>query len=238
MRKRLTELARRLDLDSPNALAARVRSERESMYGLLADTLSTNHTTFFREPIVLERIPRDIMSSLPRRVDRHRIWSAASSTGEEAYSVAMLLAEHLGADRAQQEYAILGTDLVQRVVQQAERGRYSRAVVKGMSEDRKLKWFSKKGSDAFEVSAELKRMCTFRRLNLVNDNWPFNQKFSIILCRNVLYYFDKQTQTKILQGLYRVCEPGGWLLTSVSESLREIESKWVTLSTGIHRKGK
>ena len=206
------------------------------MAAVIAETFATHHTGFFREMIVLERLVGDIIPSFGRSLEKRRIWSAASSTGEEAYSVAMLLAEKFGASQAASGFSILGTDLVQKVVSTAERGVYGTGPMKAVSAKRRQEWFEPSRDGRHVVNQDLRRICTFRRLNLVKTPWPFNKQFSIILCRNVLYYFDKTTQARILKNLYEACEPGGWLLTSVSESLHEFKTPWETHASGVHRK--
>ena len=236
IRKRMLGLARKQSLDSLTALLTKFKSNQEQYCALLADALSTNHTAFFRESVVLRRIPAEIIASFGRGSDRHRIWSAASSTGEEAYSVAILLAEAVGIEVAKEQFSVLGTDLVRRVVDLAEVGEYPASVMKGVSPERQQRWFKQTRSDRQQVDDNIRKMCTFRQLNLIERSWPFTRQFSVILCRNVLYYFDRQTQTQILSRMYRVCEPGGWLLTSVSETLHDVERYWHTLSPGVHRK--
>lgn len=236
MRRRLEGLAHRWGLGSWVEVLRRLEADDVDLSAAVAETVATHHTGFFREPMVLGRIERDVLPSLPRTRERRRVWSAASSTGEEAYSVAILLAELLGPLEAEQGFAILGTDLVHKVVRGAERGEYGPAAMKAVSPARRARWFEPLGSGRFRVRPEIRALCTFRRLNLVHEPWPFRQKFSIILCRNVLYYFDKPTRARVLDRMYECCEPGGWLLTSVSESLHELGSRWETVSSGVHRR--
>ncbi|MEO1336687.1 MAG: protein-glutamate O-methyltransferase CheR [Myxococcota bacterium] len=234
IRKRLLEAGRRLNLP-PAALLRRLNTDSAWACGLLADVLSTNHTSFFREPTVLRRISTDILSSLDAG-RQARIWSAAASTGQEAYSVAILLAETVGAKAARERFAILGTDLVRRVVTVAEQGRYGPADITNVDLERRARWFHQHSSQVYEVNDAIKDLCTFRTLNLVAPKWPFSRKFSVILCRNVLYYLQSQTQKQILERIYEVCAPGGWLLTSVSESIQDLSTPWLTLEPGVHRK--
>ena len=236
LRKRVLDLTRRLSLGSPAALVSKLTAEKDRYTPMLADTLSTNHTGFFRELSVLERIPGEIYSGLGRRCERTRIWSAASSTGQEAYSVAIMLAELIGLKEAQEQISILGTDLVRRVADFADAGKYPRAAMRDVSPQRQVQWFKQVGPSHFQVRDEVRAICTFRQLNLIEDRWPFSKKFSVILCRNVLYYFDAPTQARILARMHRVCEPNGWLLTGVSETLHDVEKYWRTLSPGVHLK--
>lgn len=238
LRRRIQGLVDRRKMVSTGALLTELQKDPEGWAATIAETFATHHTGFFREVIVLDRITEEIIPSFERSLEKRRIWSAASSTGEEAYSVAMLLAEKFGPAQAAANYSILGTDLVQKVVGTAERGVYGAGPMKAVSSDRKLSWFETTRDGQHAVNQDLRRLCMFRRLNLMKTPWPFKQKFSIILCRNVLYYFDKPNQERILNRLFDVCEPGGWLLTSVSESLHESRSPWKTLASGVHHKPK
>lgn len=236
VRRRLEGLAARLGERSPAGLLDRLSANEALLGGLMAETVATNHTGFFRESNVLEHICGEIVPQLGRRRERIRIWSAAGSTGEEAYSVAMLLAEHHGTREAKALYTILATDLVQNVVARAEAAEYSRETLQSVSSARRLEWFQPKGADRFLVKTEIREMCTFRRLNLISEPWPFKKTFSIVLCRNVLYYFDKPVQRRIVERIHRQLEPDGWLLTSVSENLQEFGSDFQHLGTGLYRR--
>ncbi|MEL6186433.1 MAG: protein-glutamate O-methyltransferase CheR, partial [Myxococcota bacterium] len=238
LRRRIQGLVDRRSLGSTANLLTELQKDPEAWAATIAETFATHHTGFFREVIVLDRITSECIPSFGRSLEKRRIWSAASSTGEEAYSVAMLLAEKYGAGQAAANFSILGTDLVQKVVGVAERGVYGGGPMKAVSAERRQKWFERTRDGRFGVNQELRNLTTFRRLNLMKSPWPFKKQFSIILCRNVLYYFDKPNQERILNRLYEACEPGGWLLTSVSESLHESRSNWKTLASGVHHKAK
>jgi len=236
VRRRIRGLAERMGYETPGALLERLSKDPSQLSKALAETVATHHTGFFRESMVLDRIVREIVPTLGAGRERHRVWSAASSTGEELHSVAIILAEHLGFEEARSRFALLGTDLVQKVVRTAERGEYGGASMRTVSPERRTRWFDPMGQGRFRVGPDIRSMVTFRRLNLVKENWPFQHRFSVILCRNVLYYFDKPVRARIVKKLYDACEPGGWLLTSVSENLHELGSRWQSVSSGVHRK--
>ena len=235
LRKKLVGTAEKLGLDSPKALLSMLRTDADYTLGVLAEELTTNHTSFFREPSVLGRISTDILPSLSPDGE-HRIWCAASSTGQEPYSVAVLLADALSGAGARQRFSILATDLVRSVVATAEAGRYSAEAMRSVSPEQRARWFIERGGGSCEVGPDLRRMVTFRCMNLIAERWPFSRLFSLILCRNVLYYFDHATQRSLLMRMFDACEKGGWLLTSVSESLQQLNTPWKTLGPGVHRK--
>ena len=216
----MAELAERLEHGADNALQLAV------LHGA-----STNHTYFYREPQVLEFFAQVIVPTLPRDA---RLWSAAASSGDEAYSVAMLACEALGADAA--ALAILGTDISAVMIEAAERGVYPAARVEALPPALRERYLQPCGDGQWRVRKALRAMCTFRRLNLKAAPLPFKRNFHVVFCRNVLYYFDRAQQRATVEAIFDVTEPGGWLLTSVTEPLRDLDTRWVQVQGGIYRK--
>ncbi|MBT3307881.1 MAG: protein-glutamate O-methyltransferase CheR [Gammaproteobacteria bacterium] len=235
--KRLQSLCLQKGIVSLQALAEGVLNN--SIPGIrkdVAHTASTNHTYFFREPTVLDFFRKEIIPALPRG-ERWRIWSAAASSGEESYTLAMILAETLGGvDQARSQAAILGTDLSENVIQQAEHGVYHQRRMEGIDAQLQRRYFTQVGLGNWRIDPEIKKMAIFRRLNLKSRPWPFSRHFDVVLCRNVLYYFDEPHQRDVLNSIYQVTRPGGWLLTSVTESIRELDTAWQMVDIGIYRK--
>ncbi len=235
--KRLQSLCQRLELQSLQQLAEALRDG--SIPGIrkeVAHAASTNHTYFFREPEVLEFFQQRIVPSLPP-AERWRIWSAAASSGEELYTLAIILAESLGGvEAARSRVAILGTDISETVIRQAEHGVYNERRMDGLDERLRDRYFSRVGLGNWRVDRELQKMAIFRRLNLKSRPWPFSRHFDVVFCRNVLYYFDAEHQTDVLNSIYQVTRPGGWLVTSVTESIRDLATPWKMITSGIYRK--
>ena len=163
-----------------------------------------------------------------------RVWSAACSTGQEPYSLSILAHEIYGA-RCRQEIAILATDISSRAINKATSGIYGSNAMSSVSTDRQRLFFTE-SADGYEISASIKDLCTFRRLNLTVGSWPFKRQFHAVYCRNVLYYFDRDQQVRIVQRIHRHVVPGGWLFTSVTETLRDLDTSWAYLQPGIYRK--
>lgn len=197
-----------------------------------AEAMSTNYTYFFREPESFDFVQRSIFE--PARAPL-RIWCAAASSGDEPYSLAMLAREHFGAS-ADHMVRTLGTDLSERQLKSAELGVYPVHQLAQLGAPRLQRWMRAVGLSQFEVADELKKMCTFRRLNLTSETWPFEQKFHVIFLRNVLYYFDPPLRLQILERCYDVTEPGGWLVTSLTEPLIDIKTRWKQVGSAIHWK--
>ncbi len=235
LQSRLQQVVDRLGLNCIEELQQKLGSGTDSdLANAVMQLASTNHTFFFREPRVLEYLPASIF---PRLADKQniRIWSAASSTGDEAYSVAILAAEHFGLDEARRRVSILGTDISERVIRKAELGAYEGPQIEQMPDGILQRHFRRIGEGTYSVSNEIKSMCTFRRLNLKSTPWPFKSRFDVVLCRNVLYYFNREDQHAVLESIYDVTAPDGALLTSVTETIRDLDTRWQQISAGIYR---
>ncbi len=233
---RLRKLCHRLGIPGLKELADHLR--RRDFPGLaseLACAVSTNHSYFFREPAVLRVLREQILPALPGQ-EKWRFWSAACAGGEEAYTVAIILAETLGLSRAQAQAAILGTDIDYSMIRLAEQGVYTEQKLEQVPPPLLKRYFKPVGVREWRIDPGLQRMCTFRRLNLMSAPWPFKNRFHIILCRNVLYYFDPEHQRDLLERLYEATLPGGWLLTSVTEPVQSLCTRWRTVASGVYRK--
>ncbi len=217
------ELAERLERGSDPALSLAV------LHGA-----STNHTYFYREPQVLDAFARLVLPSLPR--GELRIWSAAASSGDEAYTLAMIAAEVLGPEIARASLSILGTDISAVMIEAAEQAVYPQARLSGLPRGLRERYLRDLGDGQLRVVAPLREMCTFRRLNLKVRPLPFQRSFHVVFCRNVLYYFDREQQRATVEAIYEVTEPGGWLLTSVTEPLRDLGTRWIAIQGGVYRK--
>lgn len=220
----LSDMAGRLDLADATALQLAVMH-----------AASTNHTYFFREVDVLDHFRTRILPLLAQR-DEIRIWSAACAAGDEAYTIAILIAETLG-PAALRRTVILGTDISSPTIADAEAGIYSENRLDRVPPDYLDRWFEPAGSGRMRVRKELRDVCTFRQMNLKTMPYPFKKSFQTVFCRNVLYYFERDDQIATLRALHDVTEQGGWLLTSVTENVREVCAPWRPVVNGVFRKG-
>lgn len=181
------------------------------------NSLTTNLTSFFREPhhfpIFAEHL-RKLGSSRPIR-----IWCSAASTGEEPYSIAITVAETFGSNTS--HVSIIASDLDTNVLATAQKGVYSIDRVEKLSPERLRKFFLR-GTGAQEgfvaVRQELKQLIEFKRINLLEPNWPVKGPLDIIFCRNVMIYFDKPTQYKILSRFAPLMQGDGLMFAGHSES--------------------
>lgn len=187
---------------------------------LMVDLLTTNETYFFRETRHFDFLTQTILPQHPtsRPFD---VWSAASSTGEEPYTLAMLLAENLGLEG---HWTVTGSDISKTVLAVAERGQYWLDRTRGLSPEYLRKYCHRgTGEDegSFEIIPELRRRTRYLQVNL-NGNLPPLGKFHVIFLRNVMIYFDAQTKRKVVERLVRQLHPGGYLIIGHSESLNGI----------------
>lgn len=178
------------------------------------NALTTNLTAFFREP---HHFP--ILADYARKKGPLSVWCAAASTGEEPYSIAITLQEALGARVGNSH--VLATDIDTQVLERAQAGVYPTERVEKVSPERLRAFFLKgKGRHAgrVRVRPEVADMVTFGQLNLLDGQWPLQAAFDVIFCRNVMIYFDKPTQARILQRMAPVLKPGGLLFAGHSEN--------------------
>ncbi|MEY4982815.1 MAG: hypothetical protein RIR62_1081 [Pseudomonadota bacterium] len=235
LRQRLARVQRAYTLDDLGDLArALIDGNDRDLQLAVMHAASTNHTYFFREPEVLDIFRGTILPMVAQR-DEIRIWSAACSTGEEAYTLAILIAETFGLG-ALKRTSILGTDLSAPVIATAESGLFTGHRLERLPKDIRQRYFLAEGGDSFRIRPELRGACTFRQMNLKTRPYPFRKTFQAVFCRNLLYYFEKADQTATLRALHDVTEPGGWLVTSVTENLRDLGTAWTPFSNGIYRK--
>ena len=182
----------------------------------MIDSLTTNKTSFYREVQHFDFLRGEIIPQLKKKT--LRIWSAACSSGEEPYSIAILLREELPNFKTW-DVKILATDISTRVLQKASEGVYDDEILKPVPAAWRQKYFAPEpGVKASRIAPSIREMVRFARLNLM-EKFPMKGPFDIIFCRNVMIYFDKPTQEKLVQRYYDILAPGGYLMVGHSESL-------------------
>ncbi len=213
-------LARRLratGLTSFKDYLARLEQDQGDEWEVFINSLTTNLTAFFREPHHFPLLKEYVLSLHKRPL---RLWCSASSTGEEAYTMAMSMVDAFGSYKPPVE--IIATDIDTHVLNKAKVGIYPLDRV-GKLPPETLKRFFLRGTgnnaNHVKVRKELCDLISFRQLNLLDTDWPINGKFDVIFCRNVMIYFDKDTQYKILKRFAPMLEPHGLLFAGHSESL-------------------
>ncbi|MGJ4953296.1 CheR family methyltransferase [Bradyrhizobium sp. HKCCYLS20291] len=217
---RLLPLARRANLSGISELVQKMKSGGEQLTTQVVEAMTTNETFFFRDKVPFDHLRDYILPALIQsRASRRslRIWSAACSTGQEPYSIAMCLRE-FGAALAGWRIEIVGTDLSQEVLEKSKAGLYSQfEVQRGLPIQLLVKHFTQLG-DLWQLSADIRGMVQHRQLNLLQD-FSHLGKFDVIFCRNVLIYFDQETKASIFERLAKQLEPDGTVLLGAAESV-------------------
>jgi chemotaxis protein methyltransferase CheR len=230
---RLGGLAQENGCSTFSELYYKARSDAsKSLPRQIIDAITTNETLFFRDSAPFEMLQYKI---LPDLIDRRkskalsrsvpvplRIWSAACSTGQELYSIAIILKEILG-DLNQYNLRLIGTDISNRAVAQASRGIYNKTEIERGLPGGKLERYFSILDGGWKIKDEIRAMVSFSHINLL-DNFPSLGKFDIIFCRNVAIYFSDQDKTLLYKRLASMLEPDGYLIIGGTESLTGISS--------------
>ncbi|HOP64326.1 MAG TPA: protein-glutamate O-methyltransferase [Spirochaetota bacterium] len=211
-------------------------------YHKMIDAVTTNKTEFFREPehfsILRDRVLPELSST-----DRFRqgnpinIWSAGCSTGEEPYTIAMVTSEYFMEERA--SVSILATDISTKVLSTAINGVYPEKIIDPIPLALKKKYVLRgKGENkgVFRMTPEIRRMINFSKLNLMDERFIFNREMDIVFCRNVIIYFDRDTQIKLFDKFYDIITPGGYLFIGSSETLHGLNDRFKPVGPTVYIK--
>lgn len=207
----------------------------------LIDVVTTNETEFFREAkhysLLSERVLPELVGDA-RSIDLN-LWSVAASTGQEAYTLAIIVEEFSRAQNVKINYRILGTDISEKVLRVAETGVYTERQASKIPSEYKRRYFLKSKNPAEEtvrVRPEIRSKVVFRKLNLMDDLYPVTKKYHIVFCRNVFIYFDRETQHKVLARIYSHIIPGGFLFMGHSENIGRSDLPLVSIASAVYRK--
>jgi chemotaxis protein methyltransferase CheR len=202
----------------------------------LLDAVSTNVTYFYREPDHFNLLASLVRQWLKERQTRIRIWSAACSTGEEPYTMALILSE---AVRNVSDIKILATDISNSVLTTARKGEYEAKKLEKISGKMIEKYFipiGNRGKKLYRVNESIRKMIHFSRLNLSSPPYPMKGPIDIIFCRNVMIYFDNKVKERLLEDMYRLLKPGGCLMVGHAESLSGILSRFKSVRPSVYIK--
>ncbi|HIJ91310.1 MAG: protein-glutamate O-methyltransferase [Desulfobulbaceae bacterium] len=241
---RLQKRLRQLQLDSFSAYLDYVLSPDGQAKELchMIDVVSTNKTDFFREEKHFEVMTNLVLPDYVQRMTHSnhktlRVWSAGCSSGEEPYTLAMVLDDYFSRYPGL-DYAILATDICTEVLAKAEEAIYSNEVVAPVAPLLRNKYLMK-GKGAYKgfhrVVPELRRKVVFRRLNFMDRDFGIDQKMDLIFCRNVIIYFDRKTQCALFEKFYRQFSPKGYLFTGHSETLEGIGDRMERVAAAVYR---
>ena len=207
----------------------------------LVNRISTNFTFFYRESDHFEFFNTVVLPEMTKMIsgENHRdlrVWCAGCSTGQEPYTLQMLIREYLGRNYAMWEAGLLATDISAKALETAVRGVYPDEGLEKLPRPLKRKYFRKKGDGTCEVVDELKREITFRRFNLMNERFPFKKPFHVIFCRNVMIYFDQSTRDALIKRFYESMVPGGYLFIGHSETLGRKQAFFEYVKPAVYRR--
>jgi chemotaxis protein methyltransferase CheR len=205
----------------------------------LVSYLTTNYSYFLREWEHFEFLKETVLPGLKASVTSHdlRIWSAGCSSGEEPYTIEMLLQDFFGTERDLWDMKVLATDISQKALGLARRGIYTEEQMEKVPSQWRKMYFRELGGGQWEISRRVRDEVIFRAFNLMEEKFPFQKPFHVIFCRNVMIYFDRKTKTQLIRKFYDIAEPGGYLIVGHSESIGRDETDWRYVMPSVFRKG-
>jgi len=206
----------------------------------MIDAVSTNKTDFFREPFHFEFMTSTFLPEFEERSNGKplQVWSAAASSGEEPYSISMIIQDFFERNKTF-NYSVYGTDISTSVLKAGSLGVYDESRIEKIPLSTKRKYFLKSKdplNKTVRIIPELRRKMTFQRLNLMDESYFVPHDFDVIFCRNVLIYFDKETQEKVIQRLCQKLKPGGYFFLGHSESITGMDVPLRTVKPTIFQK--
>lgn len=221
LESRLNELALSLGFKNLRELYELVKKKPEyKIINEIVDALTTNETYFFRDPHVFESIKNYILPELLKKREKEKklfIWSAACSTGQEPYSIAMLIHEYFNSYTKNYSFEIYASDISRKSVEKAKTGLYNQIEVnRGLPVTFLIKYFKQEGAH-WRIDEKIKSMIKFDILNLLEISHKLKTYFDLILCRYVLIYFSEQTKQRVFKDLWNFLKPGGYLILGATE---------------------
>ena len=228
----------RPELASDEAFLKYIREDKTGKgLAMLAEAITTHHTFFMREADHFSFYEKEVLPYLEKSIRDGdvRTWCAASSTGEEAYTLAMMLEDHFGSMPGW-ETTLLATDLSKDVLEIGKNGVYSAESVKTLPALWQNSYFQRTIDGKYQVVDTLRQKVLFRRFNLMTPVFPFKRPFHVIFCRNVMIYFDTPTRDNLVRKFAEFLEPGGYLFIGHSEVIDRHKSDFDYVMPSIYRK--
>jgi len=208
---------------------------------VLGDLISTNHTYFFREEAHFDFLRKCALPQLAavlrgRGEKELRIWCAGCSSGEEPYSLCMMLSDYAADNSPGIEFYILGTDIASPALQKAAAGVYSSEQISQIPPLYRLHYLENLFDGRWRVKQSIRKRVLFRRLNLMRREYPFEKRFQVIFCRNVMIYFDALTRERLVERFSRCLEPEGYLFIGHSETLDRSSGLYRFVQPAVYQK--
>lgn len=204
----------------------------------LINRITTNHTFFMREAKHFYYLRDHVLPFLAKTNNEKdlRIWSAGCSTGEEPVTLAMIIDEFFGINKAGWDTRILATDISSRALNIAQKGIYNNESITSLPTHWKRSYFKPIDVSCSILVKKIKNEIIYRKFNLMEKTLPFRRKFHVIFCRNVMIYFDEMTKMELVNKFYDLLEPGGYLFIGHSESLNDVKTRYKYIMPAIYRK--
>jgi len=205
----------------------------------MINILTTNFSYFMREWDHFQYFKDKVLPEVTKANNQKdlRVWSAGCSTGQEPYTLAMLISDFLEGKKASWDTAVLATDISAKVLKLAETGIYDNESLRKVPTAWKTNYFKKLEGNMWEVKDGLKKEVIFRRFNLMEKVFPFKRKFHVIFCRNVMIYFNDETKKALIERFYNALDEGGYLFIGQSESINRNDTKFSYVMPSIYKKG-
>jgi chemotaxis protein methyltransferase CheR len=236
LKHRIRKRIRQTEAEDLESYAALLKSTPAEIPNLLED-ISTNKTYFFRESRHWKFLNEELIPQWKKR-DRVDVWSAACSSGEEPYTVALLLEEALGKPDVNFDYRILATDIAREVLGTGVRGEYTDEDVQAIldREPELLDRYFDETEKGWRVSKSIRRNVVFREHNLNSDRKPFRDTFQLVIARNVFIYFDEPVIERVVEQLTAALEPGGYLFIGHTETITDVDHDLQRIQPSVYRK--
>ncbi len=200
--------------------------------------LTTNYSYFMREWDHFKFFKERVLPEMARGIRDNdlRTWSAGCSTGQEPYTLAMLIGDFTSENGLGWDTKVLATDISMKALDGARRGVYEDDALKSVPSFWKMNYFTKLPEGKWEVGEALKKEVIFRRLNLIEGDFPFRKQLHVIFCRNVMIYFNEETKTKLVDKFCRALAPGGYLFIGQSETIDRSDGKFKLVMPSVYKK--
>lgn len=236
---RFHQVLQQLNLDSFTDYYKHIVSDQNGdAVETFVDKITTNYTYFMRESNHFQFFKERVLPYLLNTVkDKDlRIWSAGCSSGEEPYTLAMLMDEFFGLEKSHWDTKILATDIAGSVLKTAATGVYEKERIAPLPPSWRLKYFKPHDAEKSVLIDKIRNEVIYRKFNLMNETFPFRRKFHVIFCRNVMIYFNAKTKMNLVRKFYDLTEPGGYLFIGHSESLSREETQYKYIMPAVYRK--
>lgn len=228
-----------LELDSFSEYFECLKSDPSGrMLSALINAVTVNYTFFMRENVHYEVLKNTVLGELKERIKDHdlRIWCAACSTGEEAYTLSMVINDFFILDKLRWNTKVLATDISTSVLEKARKGIYKNTDLQPLPSKWLERYLTPYHKNQMIFSESIRNEVIFRRFNLMEKNYPFKRKFHVIFCRNVLIYFDTDTQKQLQRQLADCLEQGGYLFIGHAEIFYDEENQFEYIAPSVYKK--